>query len=176
MNGITWNAYLLPYLPYFSACRGFDSHIPLFLLLENEINCNLVNYNETAYVDQWNFINAPSALQVESAMDSCSWSIQCMYEEEISKVNKFQDFEHAVHAFSSLIVCQVSSIRRWFELDVGQTLFYITRDPFANREYALAQMDPDGMRLFTNMVSTSEAIFFKIQFIINMFPLYYCGR
>jgi hypothetical protein len=91
---MSWNACLLPYLPYFSACRGFDSHIPLFLLLENEINCNLVNYNETAYVvDQWDFVNAPSALQVESAMDSCSWSIQCMYEEQISKVNNFQFIE-----------------------------------------------------------------------------------
>ena len=157
---MSWNAYLLPYLPYFSACRGFDSHIPLFLLLENEINCNLVNYNETAYVDQWDFINAPSALQVESAMDSCSWSIQCMYEEEISKVKTFQFISVLLshHNFCcDDVLCQVSSIQRWFELDIGQTLFYITRDPFANREYALAQMDPDGMKLFTSMISTSEA-------------------
>jgi len=86
MNSISWNSYLLPYLPYFSKCRGFDRHIPLFVLLESEIYCNLVAYNATAFINQWNFFNAPSALQVESAMDSCSWNIPCMYEEEITKV------------------------------------------------------------------------------------------
>jgi hypothetical protein len=86
VNGVSWNAYLLPYLPYFSSCRGFDSHIPLFLLLESEVYCNLVAFNSTVFIDQWNFISSPSALQVESAMDSCSWNIPCLYEEEISKV------------------------------------------------------------------------------------------
>lgn len=26
---------ILPYMPYFSNCRGFDSHIPVYALLEN---------------------------------------------------------------------------------------------------------------------------------------------
>jgi hypothetical protein len=86
ISGLAWNAYVLPYLPFFSSCRGFDNHIPLFLLLENEINCNLVKYNATAFINQWDFINTPSPLEVESAMDSCSWTIPCMYEEEIAKV------------------------------------------------------------------------------------------
>lgn len=89
LSGKSWNSYVLPYIPYFSSCRGFDSHIPLFLLLESESNCNLVDYNATSFIDQWNFLNAPSALEVESAMDSCSWNIPCMYEEEISKVHFF---------------------------------------------------------------------------------------
>lgn len=26
---------MLPYMPYFSNCRGFDSHIPVYALLES---------------------------------------------------------------------------------------------------------------------------------------------
>lgn len=31
---------MLPYLPYFSNCRGFDSHIPVYALLESS-QCTL---------------------------------------------------------------------------------------------------------------------------------------
>ena len=135
--------YVLPYLPYFSSCRGFDSHMPLFMLLESEENCNLIEYNSTVWVDQWNPFTTATAVEIDSAMDTCQWNIECMYEEEIEKV---------------------STVPRWFELKPGITLFYITRDPHPYEKYADAYAGDNpkalakGLEFFTEKQATSEMV------------------
>lgn len=49
---------MLPYLPYFSNCRGFDSSIPLFALTESSGNCTLVPEVCNACLSMFFFIAA----------------------------------------------------------------------------------------------------------------------
>jgi len=139
-NNVDLTDYVLPYLPFFSSCRGFDSHIPLFLLLESYDHCNLVPYNQTKWVNQWDPFGAPSPIDLESSMDSCQWSIQCAYEEEIDKV---------------------STVERWFEQKIGEQLFFISRDPYPYSRYSAAYAGDkvqEGMNFFINMESTSRMV------------------
>ena len=142
-NEVEHSHYVLPYLPFFSSCRGFDSHIPLFMLFESEENCNLIEYNETIWIDQWNPFTTATAVEIASAMDSCYWNLECKYEEEIEKV---------------------STDERWFELGSGADLFYISRDPHPYKRYADAYSgdDPDameeGLKFFVTRQFTSEMV------------------
>ena len=96
------------YLPFFSGCRGFDSHIYLYQLLEtswtqiedfvNYGSCDLVPANETVFISPW----APQN-QISIA-DSCEVEVQCFYEE----------------AFK-----EAAASTRWYEVE-GAALFYIT--------------------------------------------------
>jgi len=72
------------YLPFFSSCRGFDSHIYFYYLTEtswteiqdfvNYGECTLVPVNETIFIDQW-------APQIAMAVaDACAIEISCFYE------------------------------------------------------------------------------------------------
>ena len=98
------------YLPFFSGCRGFDSHIYFYYLTEtawteiedfvNYGSCDLIPVNETIFIDQW-------APQVAAAVaDSCEVEIQCFYEETYK---------------------EAAASTRWFEVE-GDTLFHITQE------------------------------------------------
>jgi hypothetical protein len=142
-NDVVHSHYVLPYLPYFSSCRGFDSHIPLFMLLESKEHCSLIDHNETIWIDQWNPFTTATAVEIDSAMDNCQWNIECTYEEEIEKVSTFP---------------------RWFELNAGTQLFYISRDPHPYKRYsdAYAGDDPDamekGLRFFIDKQFSTEMV------------------
>ena len=100
--------FAVDYLPFFSGCRGFDSHIYLYQLLEtswtqiedfvNYGSCDLVPANETVFISPW----APQN-QISIA-DSCEVEVQCFYEE----------------AFK-----EAAASTRWYEVE-GAALFYIT--------------------------------------------------
>ena len=100
----------IDYLPFFSGCRGFDSHIYFWYLTETEFTeiedfvnygkCELVPVNETIFIDQW----APQVAMAKA--DSCEIEITCFYEE----------------AFA-----EAAASTRWFEVE-GETLFYITQE------------------------------------------------
>jgi len=142
-NNVEHSHYVLPYLPFFSSCRGFDSHVPLFMLLESEEYCNLIDYNETIWIDQWNPFTTATAVEIDSSMDSCQWNIECNYEEEIDKV---------------------STVSRWFEQKAGTQLFFISRDPHPYQRYADAYTgnDPDameeGLKFFMDRQFSSEMV------------------
>jgi hypothetical protein len=98
------------YLPFFSGCRGFDSHIYFHYLTEtswtevdNFVNygeCKLIPVNETVFISQW-------APQIAAAVaDSCEVEIKCFYEES------YKD---------------AAASTRWFEVE-GDTLFHITQE------------------------------------------------
>uniref|UniRef100_A0A7S0QR61 Tyrosine-protein kinase ephrin type A/B receptor-like domain-containing protein n=1 Tax=Cryptomonas curvata TaxID=233186 RepID=A0A7S0QR61_9CRYP len=113
---------VLPYLPFFSKCRGFDSHIPLFRVLEDERRdnieggCNLTSKGQGRSINQWDPLNSPSQdeLDLENIADACHWIIHCSYEEQIDKTPLPQ---------------------RWFSRDPGSILFSLTRDAFNENDY-----------------------------------------
>ena len=106
----------MEYLPFFSACRGFDSSLLLYQVLQTgwtEVNvegmyrvaygdgCTLVPEDETKFINQW----APQIFVAKA--DVCSLEFTCFIQES-----------YAVAA----------AVPRWFE-STGDTLFYVSKEP-----------------------------------------------
>ena len=89
----------LPYIPFFSNCDGYDSHIGWGRLLEEHPDCLAVPSNHTEATKEYSFqSNAPIS-------DKCiDVKLQCTYEEEITDARENL---------------------RWFETPSKSTLFYI---------------------------------------------------
>jgi hypothetical protein len=113
----------LPYLPYFSQCRGYGSQIPIFELMENRFGCELVDPSATIPIYKWN------PMQMEAVADSCNFTFTCGYEEKLDTVD--------VRA-------------RWFELDADETLFTLTADAF---RYDDIEAGPDDFESFLGTTS-----------------------
>eukprot|EP00941_MAST-03F_sp_MAST-3F-sp1_P005185 g5185.t1 len=128
-------AMVLPYLPYFSNCAGYDNYIPLFTVFENEEKCNLPLpifrenengelVNETPRYNNgkgwWRraFPSLPNQDDIvrmdpynlfgEPTADWCEVDIPCNYEEELA---------------------QTEVNPRWFEADSGAVLWTMLQDP-----------------------------------------------
>lgn len=98
----------MPFLPFFSSCKGFDSHIGVSYILESEKYCTLPTQEEVVAVPAFNLFSVPTA-------DSCEVTIECGIEEELR--------------FSG-------GSKRWFELESGETMFYLTQLPGLQSDYA----------------------------------------
>ncbi|GMF11866.1 unnamed protein product [Phytophthora lilii] len=149
----------LPYLPYFSSCRGFDSNIFLFKMLESHPDCTFVSYDQTVEVDQYPWrkkltpnadrcmiqytaeIAATSSLisSISSAASSLTSS-----SESSAPATTFATFQRGV----SLSCLYEENLEggaeklRWYEAPTGTTLFYITRDP-ASADAFVAEGDAE---------------------------------
>jgi len=119
LNEGLWSAdqtlFAMDYLPFFSACRGFDSHIyfthitetgytPVMFGADREFvsygSVNLVPPEETIFIEQY-------SPQVQAAVaDEVSITVECFYEE----------------AFA-----EASAKKRWYEAE-GETLFHLTAE------------------------------------------------
>jgi len=94
---------VLPYMPFFSQCRGYGSNIPIFELMESRNGCELVDPEETVFVNQWDpFVPAAVA-------DACNITIECVFEEKVDAED---------------------SRARWWEIDIGETLLTFTSSPY----------------------------------------------
>ena len=126
----------LPYLPYFSSCRGSDSFLSLSKVLESDRYCQIVPLDQTVPVGPWpwqkSFIpnadqcNASTPTSISDAViegtDQPSWLgpyngalYQCSYEESISIL--------------------VSGVTRWYEAGAFTTLWHFGIDPFSPADY-----------------------------------------
>ena len=96
-----------PYLPFFSNCHGYDSHIGLSRLLEEHPDCDSVSYDQTVPTHEYAFRGK------HPVGDSCEGvEVLCTYEEEVREARKNL---------------------RWFESSSGTTLFYIvSTEPYTN--------------------------------------------
>uniref|UniRef100_A0A7S4RD69 Uncharacterized protein n=1 Tax=Ditylum brightwellii TaxID=49249 RepID=A0A7S4RD69_9STRA len=105
----------MPYLPFFSNCDGYDSHISISRLLEDNPNCTLIRYENTVPVYQYPWFNTLSPLS-----DTCrnlvkdeeveiykGIPISCFYEEEVDSPN---------------------DKLRWFEMEPRMTLFSLSKN------------------------------------------------
>lgn len=109
------DAALLPYLPFFSNCDGFDSHVSLSRLMEEHPDCHLSSPQETKYVRQMSFgDNRPHGDHCQSQfpfISSVSFG---------NGANLFCQYEENVKIASDRV--------RWFEASSGLALFYLTQD------------------------------------------------
>ncbi len=104
----------LPYLPFFSSCSGFDSHVGISRILEEHPDCSLVAPEFTQPVYQLPFVTNNNPIGDVCVLEKLDYmgnkyehgaSLDCQYEEKVSiSSNRYQ----------------------WFEIGSGKTLFHIT--------------------------------------------------
>lgn len=120
----------LPYLPFFSNCRGFDSHIWIAKLLESHPDCEFVSYDSTVEVNEypWKKKTIPNAdkciidYNVGTASLERGITLPCLYEEDLEAG---------------------ADKTRWYEASAGTVLFYLTRDPMSADDFVGTSSD-DG--------------------------------
>jgi hypothetical protein len=144
---------IIPYLPYFSNCREFDSYIPLWALVENSAECRLPRvsseYPETwwrrkiqplPHQDDVEVIGPSDFMSFYPVADWCERKLRCSFEESLSSTDVTP---------------------RWFEADSGSTLFSILRDPidyyqYTGRDAATVGVHDGGGQRFLDTVKTLE--------------------
>ena len=144
---------ILPYLPYFSNCREFDSYIALWALVESENACELpeisTNFNENwwrrdfkplPHQDEIIPIGPLDIFTFYPVADWCERRIYCQYEENLSK----PDVK-----------------RRWFEATTGTSLFSIIREPlnyfdFVGRSDSVPSSDDGGGQKWINNIKSTD--------------------
>jgi len=116
----------LPYFPFFSNCAGYDSHISISRLLEDNPACTLIDYEDTISVGAFGFIGSSKPTgdicqeeinggnTVSGISSTKGIDLQCLYEEDIESS---------------------SEKVRWYEASAGSTLFYLTKDPQVSSDF-----------------------------------------
>ena len=137
---------MLPYLPYFSNCDGYDSHVDIAKLTETHPDCTYVPAAQTVPVAGLFFLG-----QFYPKGDQCTdpaWRpdsagainpglpLYCTYEENI-------------------FVSDPSA--RWYEAPPGTTLFYLTGSAIDNKDFVGGEGEFWGRNAFTLGVETSLA-------------------
>ena len=121
------NHVLLPYIPFFSNCYGYDKYMYLFNLIENEENCTIPNFNDILVVGFFPIhgFNAKS--------DECSLEFKCKYDELNQNV--------------------ISN--KWFSLTANTELFYVSRKPYTIQEVFNDEIyinDEDEIKFFKDFI------------------------
>lgn len=115
----------LPYFPFFSNCDGYDSHMSVTRLLETHPDCTFQPYENTLFIDEFEWISAAEADQCGIEIDDGDEpyvqgiELQCTYEESI---------------------LTSTDNPRWFEQEPGTLLFKMSTDPLPLK-YFEAQED-----------------------------------
>ena len=148
-EGEAFDHIMLPYLPFFSNCDGYDSHVDLAALTETHPDCTYLPPSETVPVLGFIF-----QFQLFPKGDTCSdttWvpgaasspttnpgvPLYCTYEENIFVT---------------------APKNRWYELPAGSTLFYVTGTAAANSEFTGSAASGDfwGRNAYTQDIADSD--------------------
>jgi hypothetical protein len=115
VTGFEGKVRVLDHLPFFSACKGFDNELVTYKLFESSEKCSLFDSTNGSFVSEWSgFLADPDKLK--GSTDKCKWDkITCMYEEPVDK--------------------NAGQSTYWFKLKDGDTVFYLTKDPYTSEEY-----------------------------------------
>jgi len=128
---------LLPYMPFFSNCREFDSYIPFHHLVEDSA-CELPDFDE----DFANFVGEEEGTFRET------WPIRTLFPpyphpDDIYSVGPWQIYEQPIADWCERsIMCdyeedlkQQDIAPRWMEASTGDALFYFLRMPLRYQDY-----------------------------------------
>ena len=98
---------MMPYLPFFSNCKGYGKYIPIFTLFEQHPNCVLYPKEETVPINPLGFGSFPVA-------DTCeNIKIECAYDE---------NFDNPTDQTP------------WYALEASETVFYMSPFPMSAAE------------------------------------------
>ncbi|KAF4746788.1 hypothetical protein FOZ62_016661, partial [Perkinsus olseni] len=140
-GGTFWNVMqvetvALPWLPFFSSCDYFDSHIVIWDLLENPDKpaeagtCKIPNKEDVKPVPPLFIDLSTLEVTMEANSDECSLTIPCRYEDPM--VNHLNT--------------------PWMSIDEETKLYYLTRDPRSFEDFAR------GADLFDSLVGTDNLV------------------
>jgi hypothetical protein len=142
-----YTSLILPYLPFFSNCREFDSHVPLWAVVESATQCELPGVTEQFPEDWWRrgipplphqddvvVVRQTDFLTYYPVADWCERKLQCTFEEDLPKP---------------------AATPRWFDVESGTVLFSIIRDPidyyqYTGKDSTIAGIDDGGGQRFKN--------------------------
>nr|CCA19102.1 conserved hypothetical protein [Albugo laibachii Nc14] len=101
----------IPYLPFFSNCRGYGSHVSISKLVESHPDCKLVPYNQTIFVDQYPWEKqlipvADTCLLVDKAKKERGISLDCIFDENLeggASLTRWKDHSVNPHMESNLL-------------------------------------------------------------------------
>jgi len=88
----------IPFLPFFSNCKGYGKYIPLWALVEQNQKCELVEKENTKFATNLSF-------GMDVISDKCDILLECIYDEEIDLTIPF-----------------------WYNAKTGTYLFSLTED------------------------------------------------
>ena len=147
----------LPYFPFFSNCKGFDSYMSISKMLETHPECDIIDYDKTKAVDQyiWNGQLTPNADSCAVEVPEGDARIKIINQEE---VDWFGAERGAVMEciFEEQIDIPAGN-PRWFEMEAGESIFYLTKEPVAPKDYEpVYQENPDFTRNYTARWSRSD--------------------
>jgi len=146
-------ALILPYLPYFSNCREFDSHVSLWALVESATQCQLPDATVEFPEDWWRraipalphqddvkAIGPSDFMKFYPVADWCERKLHCNFEEDLPKPDVTP---------------------RWFEAESGTALFSIIRDPidyyqYTGRDSSIIGRNDGGGQRFINSIDTLQ--------------------
>jgi hypothetical protein len=126
----------LPYMPFFSNCEGYDSHMYVAKLLEDNYRCDYFRYKFTQPID-------PYDPWKESVADSCEIKIPLATPEEAEEygVDWVEGAENeAVEGVKFQCVYEESiysspPLPRWYEMPGGTELFKMTKYPHPYNDF-----------------------------------------
>jgi hypothetical protein len=95
--------YALPYLPFWSNCRGFGAYTPLYMVTESTSYCQLFDPSATITVNDFNLMREPGS-------DLCAAAYTCSFEEDVNAP---------------------SLTPRWYEMGLSYTVFHIDKIPMS---------------------------------------------
>ena len=145
---------MLPYLPFFSNCREFDSYIPLWGLIESS-HCVLPinsadfgpnwwrrDFPPLPHMDDIKAVGPFDFKQFYPVADWCERKVFCDYEEKLD---------------------QPDITPRWFEASTGASLFSIIRDPvnyyhYTGRHQTRTGLDDEGGQRFISSLKSSDTL------------------
>ncbi|GMH66707.1 hypothetical protein TL16_g04487 [Triparma laevis f. inornata] len=117
---------ILPYLPFFSNCREFDSYIPLWALLEDETQCELPPIGwerDDAPLDEtWPRYAVQESLPHQDDVVVVSW--QDFFQAPVS-----DECIRTVYCSYEEVLGTPDIVPRWFETGSGDSLFEIIDMP-----------------------------------------------
>jgi hypothetical protein len=148
VTGFEGTVRVLDYLPFFSACKGFDNEIVTYKIFESPEKCSLFDSSNGTFVSEWSgFLDDPE--KVKGSTDKCKWDkLACTYEEPVDK--------------------NPGQATYWFSLKDGNTAFYLTKDPYTSEEYlGLYDSEPGTAEKPNEKVSDAQSFFNFNQWLID---------
>jgi len=115
----------MPYFPFFSNCRGYDSHISIAKFLETHPDCNNENVRYGEVVPTEKYPEGTNMLNWISRSDRCRYDFEG------------RTGDGSLNRRGAILECEfeedvqlASGNARWFEAPAESELFYLTRFPF----------------------------------------------
>jgi hypothetical protein len=149
----------LPYFPFFSNCKGFDSYMSISKMLETHPDCDIIPYEKTKAVDQyiWNNQLTPNA-------DSCV--VEVPEGDARMKIIDQEEVEWFGAERGAVMECMFeeqidipAGNPRWFEMEAGESIFYITKEPVSPHNYEpVYRQNEDYTRNYTSRWGRSDYI------------------